>query len=73
MRVLQKLVFSEDLINIDGHQIRPIDVTSKLLFPMGKLKEGEERIYNHARHRKGTSPMVQNLHLRPTDRYGFGD
>ncbi|HNP48143.1 MAG TPA: saccharopine dehydrogenase C-terminal domain-containing protein [Bacteroidia bacterium] len=43
MRVLRESgFFSEDLINIDGHQIRPIDVTSKLLFPMWKLKEGEE-------------------------------
>ena len=34
--------FSYELININGTQIRPIDVTSKLLFPQWKLKPGEE-------------------------------
>ena len=33
--------FSYDEIDIDGKQIRPIDFTSKILFPKWKLKEGE--------------------------------
>ncbi|MCP4705667.1 MAG: saccharopine dehydrogenase [candidate division Zixibacteria bacterium] len=33
--------FSEDEIDINGTKIRPIDFTSKLLFPKWKLKEGE--------------------------------
>jgi saccharopine dehydrogenase-like NADP-dependent oxidoreductase len=34
--------FSYDPIEINGVSIRPIDVTSKLLFPKWKLKPGEE-------------------------------
>jgi saccharopine dehydrogenase-like NADP-dependent oxidoreductase len=34
--------FSYDEIEVNGTKIRPIDVTSKLLFPKWKLKEGEE-------------------------------
>ncbi|MBN2894122.1 MAG: saccharopine dehydrogenase NADP-binding domain-containing protein [Bacteroidales bacterium] len=34
--------FSYDFVDVDGVKIRPIDLTSKLLFPLWKLKEGEE-------------------------------
>jgi lysine 6-dehydrogenase len=34
--------FSYDPVDIDGKKIRPIDLTSKLLFPIWQLKEGEE-------------------------------
>ncbi|MBX2843094.1 MAG: saccharopine dehydrogenase NADP-binding domain-containing protein [Flammeovirgaceae bacterium] len=34
--------FSYDLVEINGQKIRPIDVTSKLLFDKWKLKPGEE-------------------------------
>ncbi|MBK6445046.1 MAG: saccharopine dehydrogenase NADP-binding domain-containing protein [Bacteroidetes bacterium] len=43
MRVLRESgFFSEEIIQVNGKDIRPIDLTSKLLFPMWKLKEGEE-------------------------------
>jgi saccharopine dehydrogenase-like NADP-dependent oxidoreductase len=34
--------FSYDEIEVNGNKIRPIDLTSKLLFPAWKLKPGEE-------------------------------
>jgi saccharopine dehydrogenase-like NADP-dependent oxidoreductase len=34
--------FSQDEIEINGIKIKPIDFTSKLLFPMWELKEGDE-------------------------------
>ncbi|MBN1819512.1 MAG: saccharopine dehydrogenase NADP-binding domain-containing protein [Prolixibacteraceae bacterium] len=34
--------FSYEEIEINGNKIRPVDVTSKLLFPKWKLQEGEE-------------------------------
>jgi lysine 6-dehydrogenase len=34
--------FSYDPVEINGHMIRPIDLTSKLLFPKWQLKPGEE-------------------------------
>ncbi len=34
--------FSQDEIEINGVKIKPIDFTSKLLFPMWELKEGDE-------------------------------
>jgi len=33
--------FSQDAVEINGMQVRPIDMTAKLLFPKWKLKEGE--------------------------------
>ncbi len=33
--------FSQEFVEVNGKQIRPIDLTSKLLFPKWKLKEGE--------------------------------
>ncbi len=36
--------FNTEPVIINGHPIRPIDVTAKLLFPMLKLAEGEEDI-----------------------------
>jgi lysine 6-dehydrogenase len=34
--------FSYEPVDVNGKQIRPIDLTAKLLFPLWKLKEGEE-------------------------------
>lgn len=34
--------FSRDPVEVNGHKIRPIDLTSKLLFPKWKLNPGEE-------------------------------
>ena len=34
--------FSYDIIEVKGNKIRPIDLTSKLLFPMWEMKEGDE-------------------------------
>ena len=34
--------FSYDSIEVNGQQIRPIDLTSKLLFPMWEMKEGDK-------------------------------
>jgi len=43
LRVLRESgFFSYDEIEVNGTKIRPIDVTSKLLFPKWKLKKGEE-------------------------------
>jgi saccharopine dehydrogenase-like NADP-dependent oxidoreductase len=36
--------FSKDPIEFNGHIIRPLDFTSKLLFPKWELKQGEEDI-----------------------------
>jgi lysine 6-dehydrogenase len=45
MRILRETgFFRTEPIFIDGKPIRPIDVTAQLLFPMIKLKEGEEDI-----------------------------
>ena len=45
MRILRETgFFDAKPINVDGHQIKPIDFTSKLLFPKWKLKEGEADI-----------------------------
>lgn len=43
LRVLRESgFFSYDEIEVNGMRVRPIDVTSKLLFPKWKLKPGEE-------------------------------
>jgi lysine 6-dehydrogenase len=43
LRVLRAAgLFSYDAIDVKGQQVRPIDVTSALLFPAWKLKPGEE-------------------------------
>lgn len=43
LRVLRETgFFSYEEIDVKGQKIRPIDVTSKLLFPKWKLKPGEE-------------------------------
>ena len=34
--------FSYDEIEVNGHKIRPIDLTSKLLFPKWEMKEGDK-------------------------------
>jgi lysine 6-dehydrogenase len=42
MRLLRETgFFSYDAIDVKGQQVRPIDLTAKLLFPKWKLKEGE--------------------------------
>ncbi len=43
LRVLRESgFFSYDEVDIDGSRIRPIDLTSRLLFPLWELKQGEE-------------------------------
>ncbi len=43
MKVLRETgFFSEEPVLVNGQQVKPIDVTSKLLFPKWKLEEGEE-------------------------------
>ena len=43
MKVLRETgFFSEETINVNEMQVRPIDLTWKLLFPKWKLEEGEE-------------------------------
>jgi lysine 6-dehydrogenase len=43
MKILRETGFFNDApIDIDGVKVRPVDLTSKLLFPMWKLNEGEE-------------------------------
>lgn len=43
MRVLRESgFFSQDEVDLNGIKIKPIDFTSKLLFPMWELKEGDE-------------------------------
>jgi len=43
MRMLRETgFFRNDLVEIDGTKIRPIDLTSRLLFPMWRLQKGEE-------------------------------
>ncbi len=42
MRLLRECgFFAEDAVDVAGQQVRPIDMTAKLLFPMWKLAEGE--------------------------------
>ncbi|MBN1198660.1 MAG: saccharopine dehydrogenase NADP-binding domain-containing protein [Bacteroidales bacterium] len=42
MKILRETgFFSQDSIEVSGKQIRPIDLTARLLFPKWKLKEGE--------------------------------
>lgn len=43
MKILRETgFFSKNPVNIDGHPVRPIDLTSKLLFPLWSFGEGEE-------------------------------
>ncbi|MCX6292279.1 MAG: saccharopine dehydrogenase NADP-binding domain-containing protein [Bacteroidetes bacterium] len=43
MKVLRETgFFSEEKININGQELKPVDVTARLLFPKWKLVEGEE-------------------------------
>ena len=43
MKLLRELgLFSNETIEVKGVKIKPIDLTTKLIFPMWKLKEGEE-------------------------------
>ncbi|MFC1569189.1 saccharopine dehydrogenase C-terminal domain-containing protein [bacterium] len=43
MRILRETGFlNDDLIEIDGHLIRPLDLTTKLLFPIWKLEANEK-------------------------------
>ncbi|PJA14963.1 MAG: saccharopine dehydrogenase [Elusimicrobia bacterium CG_4_10_14_0_2_um_filter_56_8] len=45
MRVLRETgLFSKDPVKIGGAEIRPLDFTAKLLFPMWKLQEGEHDV-----------------------------
>ncbi len=43
MKVLRETgFFSEEPVTVNGQQIKPVDVTAKLLFPKWKLEDGEE-------------------------------
>lgn len=43
MRVLRETgFFSKEEIEIDGKRVRPLDLSSRLLFPLWKLEEGED-------------------------------
>lgn len=43
MRVLRESgFFREDTIRVNGNDVRPIDLTANLLFPLWKLQDGEE-------------------------------
>ena len=43
MRMLRETgFFDKEPVSLDGASVRPLDLTSKLLFPMWKLNEGEE-------------------------------
>jgi saccharopine dehydrogenase-like NADP-dependent oxidoreductase len=43
MKFLREMgLFSENVIDVNGVSIRPIDLTAKLMFPMWELKAGEE-------------------------------
>ncbi|MCH7595923.1 MAG: saccharopine dehydrogenase family protein [Planctomycetes bacterium] len=43
MRVFRETgLFSKEPVEVNGVTVRPLDVTSKLLFPLWKLEEGEE-------------------------------
>jgi len=45
MRILRETgFFSDTAIEVNGVRIKPIDLTSKLLFPKWELKEGEEEL-----------------------------
>lgn len=63
--------FSYEPLEIDGKEIRPIDLTAKLLFPQWKLNEGEKdltimRIIISGTTEEGTSSTIQYQLL---DRY----
>ena len=36
--------FSDEAIDLEGHEVRPLDVATALLFPMWELKQGEEDV-----------------------------
>jgi lysine 6-dehydrogenase len=43
MRVMREVgLFSKEPVEVGGAKVRPLDLTSKLLFPLWKLQEGEE-------------------------------
>lgn len=45
MKILRETgFFSHESLDIQGKQVRPIDVTARLLFPVWKLREGERDI-----------------------------
>jgi saccharopine dehydrogenase-like NADP-dependent oxidoreductase len=45
MKILRETgFFSHESLDIHGKQVRPIDVTARLLFPVWKLREGERDI-----------------------------
>lgn len=43
MRVLREMgLFSQEPVDVNGQMVRPIDLTSKLLFPMWELRDDED-------------------------------
>src|ERR1043166_7650838 len=67
MKVLRETgFFSDEMIEVNGQKIRPIDVTSKLLFPKWKLGKGEEeftimRVTVRGNQNKQDKQFVYNL------------
>ena len=58
--------FSYDEIEVNGHMIKPIDLTAKLLFPIWQLKDGDEdytimRITMDGEKDGKTSKVIYNL------------
>lgn len=76
LRVLRESgFFSYEPVNVNGQQVRPIDVTAKLLFPKWKLKPGEEeftvmRIIIEGEE-KGKQKRYQYYLLDHTDKKGI--
>lgn len=70
MKVLRESgFFSEESIIINGSEIRPIDLTSRLLFPMWKLEKDEEdftimRITIEGQEKEKSIKYVYNLYDR---------
>ncbi len=67
MRMLRETgFFSETPMDVDGVSVRPIDVATRLLFPMWQMKEGDEdvtimRIVVEGAGKKGLTRMTYDL------------
>jgi len=67
MKVLRETgFFSDEIIEVNGQKIRPIDLTSKLLFPKWKLGKGEEeftimRVTVRGKQNKQDKQVIYNL------------
>jgi saccharopine dehydrogenase-like NADP-dependent oxidoreductase len=67
MRMLRETgFFSETPVDVDGTRVRPIDVATRLLFPMWQMNEGDEdvtimRILVEGAGKKGPTRMTYDL------------